>query len=146
MPRRADEKEFRLRPRRPRVPRNRNDSAVWATAFKRILHFARSSRKGVGGEKALRSFRSNRSYFQRCSVRVSYSRNVTAGQWRAHGRYVERESATYQEGRNDVGFDASGKQVDVAATLAAWQAAGDQRLWKLIISPEFGDRLDLERL
>ena len=28
----------------------------------------------------------------------------------------------------------------------AWQAAGDQRVWKLIISPEFGERVDLMRL
>jgi type IV secretory pathway VirD2 relaxase len=140
-----DEKEFRLRPRKPRVPRNRNDGAVWAMAFKRILHYARTSRKGARAPRA-RSFRTTRTYFQRCSVRVSYSRNGTAGQWRAHGRYIERESATHGKDGKAGGFDASGHQVDVAAKLASWQIAGDQRLWKLIMSPEFGDRIDLERL
>ena len=140
-----DEREFRLRPRKPRVARNRKDGAVWAMAFKRILHYARTSRKGERASKA-RSFRTTRTYLQRCSVRVSYSRNVTAGQWRAHGRYIERESAAHEKHGKAVGFDTSGQPIDVAAKLAGWQTAGDQRLWKLIISPEFGDRVDLERL
>ena len=141
----TDEKEFRLRPRKPRLPRNGNDGAVWAVVFKRILHYARTSRKGGGASNA-RSLGTTRTYCQRCSVRVSYSRNGTAGQWRAHGRYIERESATYDKDRKGGAFDASGHQVDLATKLASWQAAGDQRLWKLIISPEFGDRVDLERL
>ena len=45
-----------------------------------------------------------------------------------------------------MGFDASGQGIDVSGKLAEWQAAGDQRLWKVILSPEFGDRVDLERL
>jgi len=77
---------------------------------------------------------------------VSYSRNTTAGQWRAHGRYVARESATYEEDPKAVGFDGSGQGIDISSKLAEWQGAGDQRLWKLILSPEFGDRIDLERL
>jgi type IV secretory pathway VirD2 relaxase len=36
--------------------------------------------------------------------------------------------------------------VDVAATLERWQSARDQRLWKIIISPEFGERADLTQL
>lgn len=35
---------------------------------------------------------------------------------------------------------------DVPSRLAEWQSSGDERLFKLIISPEFGDRLDLEKL
>jgi type IV secretory pathway VirD2 relaxase len=36
--------------------------------------------------------------------------------------------------------------IDIAHRLDSWQLAGDPRLWKIIISPEFGDRLDLTRL
>jgi type IV secretory pathway VirD2 relaxase len=36
--------------------------------------------------------------------------------------------------------------VDVAVTLEGWQSARDQRLWKIIISPEFGERADLTQL
>jgi type IV secretory pathway VirD2 relaxase len=32
----------------------------------------------------------------------------------------------------------------VASILAKWQSAGDERMFKLIISPEFGERMDLE--
>jgi type IV secretory pathway VirD2 relaxase len=30
--------------------------------------------------------------------------------------------------------------------LQCWQIADDPQLWKLILSPEFGDRIDLPRL
>jgi hypothetical protein len=36
--------------------------------------------------------------------------------------------------------------VDIASKLRDWQEGADRRLWKLILSPEFGERLDLERL
>ena len=146
MPRKDDEKEFRLRPRKPHAPRSRNEGVVWATAFKRIMHYARTSRKAARGVAGTGSQKSSRPYFQRCAVRVSYSRNTTSGQWRAHGRYVARESATFEEDPKAVGFNASGQGIDISGKLAEWQAAGDQRLWKIILSPEFGDRVDLERM
>ena len=34
----------------------------------------------------------------------------------------------------------------IAERLEGWQRAGDDRLWRLIVSPEFGDRADLRRL
>jgi type IV secretory pathway VirD2 relaxase len=145
MPRhRGDEPEVRLRPPKPKV---RNDGMVWAKAFKQIMHYARISRKGSGhrGAGSPKAPNSDRARFQRCAVRISYSGNTTAGQWRAHGRYVARESATVEKGRNAAGFDTVGKGIDMAARLDEWQA-GDERLWKLILSPEFGDRIDLERL
>jgi len=33
-----------------------------------------------------------------------------------------------------------------AQILEAWQSSGDPKLWKLIVSPEFGDRVDLKAL
>ena len=39
-----DEKEFRLRPRKPPRQVTRNDARAWATAFKTVMHFARASR------------------------------------------------------------------------------------------------------
>jgi hypothetical protein len=77
-------------------------------------------------------------------VRVTYTRNTVRGQWRAHGRYVERESAAGNQPGG--GFDRAGAGIDVAAMLESWQAARDQRLWKIIVSPEFGERVDLARL
>jgi hypothetical protein len=139
-------RNFASAPGKPHVSKSRNEGVVWATAFKRIMHYARTSRKVGPWGAAAGSQKSSRPYFQRCAVRVSYSRNTTSGQWRAHGRYVARESATFEEDPNAVGFDASGQGINVSGKLAEWQAAGDQRLWKVILSPEFGDRVDLERL
>jgi type IV secretory pathway VirD2 relaxase len=82
---------------------------------------------------------------QRCAVRISYSSNRVRGQWSAHGRYLLRESATQSPGATGLGFGADEDQVDIVRVLARWQNSGDPRLFKLIISPEFGERLDLRQ-
>ena len=92
-----DEKEFRLRPRKPAKP-PRNEATAWAMAFKTVMHHARASRSSArskrGGVSGRRSASIPRN--QRCAVRVTYTRNTVRGQWRAHGRYIERESAAGQ--------------------------------------------------
>ena len=87
-----------------------------------------------------------RPHFQRRAVGVTYTKNSTRGQWRAHGRYVARESATHEGDPRAIGFNATEESTDIAARLEGWQKANDERLWKLIVSPEFGDRVDLKRL
>ncbi len=87
-----------------------------------------------------------RPYSQRCAVRVLYSKNTSKGQWRAHGRYVARETATREGDTAVAGFSTSQEGIDIAAQLEAWQRANDERMWKLIVSPEFGERVDLKRL
>jgi len=111
------------------------------------MHHARMS--GVRRHRVI-GFGSGRShtrpYSQRCAVRVLYSKNSSNGQWRAHGRYVARESATHEGDPRTVGFNATEESIDIAARLEGWQKTNDERLWKLIVSPEFGDRVDLKRL
>src|SRR5215470_4638852 len=136
-----DEKEFRLRPRKPPRQVTRNDAKAWATAFKTVMHFARASR---AAPKSVSAIRASIPRGQRCAVRVTYSRNTVRGQWRAHGRYIERESAAGTD--SHVGFDGASDGIDMAGRLESWQAARDERLWKIIVSPEFGDRVDLSRL
>ena len=107
------------------------------------MHHARMSgvrRRRVGGFGTERTH--GRPYSQRCAVRVLYSKNTTKGQWRAHGSYIARESAT----DGGVGFNGDEESIDIATRLGSWQKASDERLWKLIVSPEFGDRVDLKRL
>lgn len=140
----SDEREFRLRPQKPKAKRSERPERTWAAGFKIVMHYARSSRrmhsKGTaGGGKPPSRFR------QRCAVRVTYSPNRISGQWRAHGRYIERESATQrvEAGR---GFSATSDEVDVGTTLEGWQAAGDPRVFKVILSPEFGERVDMKTL
>src|SRR5215831_12243044 len=132
-----DEREFRLRPRKPPVPERRNEARAWSLAFKRIMHYARMSRQGGASKSGARSRRAVQARFQRCAVRVTYTRNATRGQWRAHGRYLARESATYESDPKAVGFDQAGQGIDLGARLEQWQAARDQLFWKFIISPEF---------
>jgi type IV secretory pathway VirD2 relaxase len=75
-------------------------------------------------------------------VKVSYARNKGRGAWRAQGRYLRRTGAQ-REGERGLGFDANRDDVDLPDRLDAWQKARDQRLWKIVVSPEAGDRVDL---
>lgn len=43
-------------------------------------------------------------------------------------------------------FNAHADVLDMAKSLDVWQRAGDERMWKFIISPEFGERADLRKL
>ncbi len=135
-----DEREFRLRPRKPRAPSSRNDGVASMPAFKMLMHYARQSRSGRASKCS--GSKPGRPHRQRCAVRITYSKNATRGQWRAHGRYLERESA----GDGELGFNAGETGAEISTALQHWQAERDKLLWKFIISPEFGDRVDLQRL
>jgi type IV secretory pathway VirD2 relaxase len=144
MARTDDERKVRLRPPKPRRPRD--ERIAWSSGFKLLMNYARSSRKvrnrGTSGGKG----RSTRPYLQRCAVRVTYLNNKTRGQWKAHGRYLARESARHENPAECVGFGWEDQKIDIAARLEDWQRSGVERMWKLIISPEFGDLVDLRRL
>jgi hypothetical protein len=72
--------------------------------------------------------------------------NRTSGQWRAHGRYLARETATHRTAQREAGFDEAREKVNIAECLQDWQQAGDPRLWKIIVSPEFGEQLNMLEL
>jgi type IV secretory pathway VirD2 relaxase len=139
-----EEREFRLRSAKPPA---RGERRVYSSAYRIIMHHARMSgirrRRVIGFGKGRTH---TRPYTQRCAVRVLYSKNTSNGQWRAHGRYIARESATHGGDPKAVGFNATEESIDIAARLEGWQKTNDERLWKLIVSPEFGDRVDLKRL
>jgi type IV secretory pathway VirD2 relaxase len=109
------------------------------------MHYARSSRK-TGNRAPGGKGKGPRPYHQRCAIRVTYLKNKTRGQWKAHGRYLARESATFKNDAEAVGFSRENEAADIARQLEYWQAAGDQQMWKVIVSPEFGDMVDLSRL
>ena len=117
----------------------------WSVALRSVFRYARSSAKSRNADHAGSGIsRPRGSFSQRCAVRVTYSQNRTAGQWRAHGIYIARESAAGKEGRRGFGSDREAQ--DLAGTLSEWQDSGDERVWKVILSPEFGDRVDLDQL
>src|SRR5919109_2044857 len=81
--------------------------------------------------------------WQRSTVKASYSRNGRSASWAAHGTYLAREGAQRGGGKGR-GFSAEQEGIDLPATLRRWQRAGDERLWKFIVSPEHAERLDLK--
>ena len=85
-----------------------------------------------------------RLYSQRVSVRVTYTKNKNPGQWRAHGHYIARDSATREGHPSQAGFDGTRTHLNIPSILDTWQRAGDERVFKIIVSPEFGERLDLQ--
>jgi len=111
----------------------------------RIVQMSKRGKKARGTHGAGGSGRSQRTFNQRVAVRASYSGNKNPGQWKAHGRYVARESATQGGKAAEAGFNATEQNLDIAAKLDRWQGAGDERLFKIIVSPEFGDRLNLHQ-
>lgn len=145
----AHERPIRLR---PRAPKQGNDNArAWPGALRRVLQLLQTTTKTVTaaasrGNRKVRPRAATRNWSQRCAVRVTYSPNHTRGQWAAHGRYVVRDSATEVDGTPKPGFDKQSDDADLVKTAGAWQAAGDPRMFKLIISPEFGEYVDLKQL
>jgi len=143
MARNDGERKTRLWPPKPRAPRN--ERAAWSSGFRLLMHYARMSRK-TGNRTTSGKEKGARPYLQRCAVRVTYLNNKTRGQWQAHGRYLARESATFENDAKALGFNRENDGIDVARQLEGWQGAGDERMFKLIVSPEFGDRVELSRL
>jgi type IV secretory pathway VirD2 relaxase len=125
-------------PRRP--PPAAEPRIAIPPALSRIYTYARQTVQRVSRTKH------SNSYQQRCAVRVTYVGNKTSGQWKAHGRYLSRESATQRAAQRQAGFDECQQKLDVAHELDDWQQAGDPRLWKIILSPEFGEKLDMQQL
>jgi type IV secretory pathway VirD2 relaxase len=141
------ERPIRLRPRRSK--RNPNDDPRrFAGAFGSLLRLVQITSRHHTGERrhspSPSQSTSPRFYGQRVSVRVTYSRNKNPGQWKAHGRYIARDTATHEGDPSRAGFDVTRADLNVGSVLDAWQRAGDERLFKLIVSPEFGERLDLQ--
>ncbi len=144
MGRTEEEPEFRLRPRKPHL--SRYEHVGWSSGFRLLMQYARStSKRGIRRAHAGKE-RTARQYRQRCAVRVTYLNNRTRGQWKAHGRYLGRESAAHGSDGKGAGFSHDREAVDIASKLEAWQKAGDQKVWKLIVSPEVGEKVDLSRL
>ena len=136
--------EFKVRPSKPRAA-GRRSPRVWCAASCLLKRCARAIRAGQRRRERANHRAGTRQFNQRCAVRVMYCRNSTRGQWKAHGRYLAREKAR-ADLATEAGFDEDSQGIDIASRLQHWQSAGDERLWKIIVSPEFGDRMDLPRL
>src|ERR1700722_17051441 len=146
----------KLRPGRVRLT-STSPRRVTGTA-RNLLRLARlvsrsSSRPSRGRNvKGSGSGSSKTSPFQRRAiVNVRHSNAKTPGGWKAHGTYVERESAKDRDvddgkhGAENEGQPASQDRLGLAkehsldSLAGLWQKAGDQRIFKVITSPEDSD-------
>src|SRR6266403_5418352 len=103
---------IRLRPRRSKANPN-DDPRRYAGVVGSVLRFAQMAKRLCRGNRSQSQAhsdwqsRSQRLYSQRVSVRVTYAKNKNAGQWRAHGRYIARDTATQGGDPSRAGFDAT---------------------------------------
>jgi type IV secretory pathway VirD2 relaxase len=135
----SGEHAFRPGGKAPRIGWQ-NEGILWSGAFRKLMTVMRDTGKRRRTRKA--KSQRDRIFHQRVAVRVRYSKRARPGQWKAHGHYIQRESAT----AGQTGFDAGPDPVKPSERLNQWQEAGDELLWKIIISPGRGDELDLEQL
>ena len=77
-------------------------------------------------------------------MNVRYSNPRVKGAWKAHGRYLERESAVGKAGNLQHERLDSRSGQSLHSVTDDWQRAGDARLFKIIISPEDGGKVDFK--
>ncbi len=119
----------------PRIGRQ-EEGIAWSGAFRRLMAVMRDT-----GKRKQTPAGRNRIFHQRVAVRIRYSKRGRPGQWKAHGHYIQRESATEGTG----GFDDNTNKLKPSEVLHRWEREGDPLLWKIIISPERGNEIDMER-
>ena len=142
-----EESDFKLRPGRPRIPK---PQVEYTRAFRGVLAAAKRAVDAAAPKRKELGWASN--FQQRCVVKLSFSRNKgpgptgNPGQWAAHGSYIARASATQEKPGNTPGFDLAQNNIDPKELLGAWQKADDSRMFKIVISPELGHRVDLKQL
>jgi hypothetical protein len=104
------------------------------------LSAASNRRSKSAAKSGLKVYSKRATQSQRVAVRITYVKAKTAGHWKAHGSYLQREAAA---GKGHTGFNGAAEHIDIPVQLDSWQGAGDARLFKVIISPEQGHKLDL---
>jgi hypothetical protein len=146
------ERTTKLRPGRLR-PINTSPRRITGTAknlFRLVRLVSRSSPSTKEGSKsragASTTRRASSPFQRRAIVNVRYTNAKTPGGWKAHGIYVERESAKgdertkeQQRGKENEPLPPNPDRLGLAQeqTLASladtWQKAGDQRIFTIII-------------
>jgi hypothetical protein len=148
------ERSSRLRPGRV-LRTNASPPRVTGTARNLFRLVRLVSRSSAGSSKAsssvsqLSAFARSSAFQRRAIVNVRYASARTRGGWKAHGTYIERESAKGDRvpTEKETGV-AIGSQVPAPDRLGLaqerqlgplaerWQKAGDKRIFKIILSPE----------
>jgi type IV secretory pathway VirD2 relaxase len=85
-----------------------------------------------------------KTFLQRCAVQVRYTKGGSVGKWYSHGSYIGRESKKGDAQGRALGFGSDESGIPIAATVAGWRKEQDGMFFRVIVSPERGDRMDLE--
>ena len=135
------ERSGQLRPGRVRQSRTSTPSITGVA--RNLLRLARivsrSSPGGTQGNSASLhspSMPKTSAFQRRVIVNMRYSSSRTPGGWKAHGCYIERESAKDNQENQGVERLGLAKERSLGAVAGDWQKSGDKRLFKIVISPE----------
>ena len=134
----------RLKPGQGR--KERRLTPWWVGAMRRARAsgvMRRQPKTSAGGGGLRRRPVLARTYGRRSVVKASFRRNRHNGGWVRHARYLAREQAQRQ-GERGQGFDREREDLDMAATVRAWERT-DRVVWSMIISPEDSERMDLRQ-
>ena len=135
------ERSGQLRP--GHVRKSRTSFPRFTGVARNLLRLARivsrSTPGGSHGSIHATSMPKPSAFERRAIVNVRYASSRTPGGWRAHGCYIERESA--KKDRESQGEEKLGvtKERSLGDVAGDWQKAGDKRLFKIVISPEDRD-------
>ena len=113
--------------------------------FRLARTVSRTTRSRSGSRSTVQMSGRGATQFQRRAiVNVRYSNSRVKGAWRAHGRYLERESAAGKTGGLEHERLDSRSGQSLHSITDEWQRASDTRLFKIIISPEDGGKVDFK--
>jgi hypothetical protein len=101
-----------------------------------VARTSKSGGKNGGTSSYLLSAPRTSPFQRRAIVNVRYSAARTRGGWKAHGTYIERESAKGDRENPDAERFGLAKEQSLGSLADGWQKAGDRRLFKIILSPE----------
>jgi len=135
-----EEREFRLRPPKPHIPRN--EGARGLTDFGCLCTMPNQPKSGYrapGGKG-----KGTRPYYQRVAIRVTYMRTKLGGNGR-HTVGIWRVRAHSKKTAKVAGFNREKEGVDIAGNLRVGKPRAIQDV-EDHLSPEFGDQVDLSRL
>src|SRR5208337_3517699 len=101
-----------------------------------VARTSRTGGQGRGVSLHLPSTPKTSAFQRRAVVNVRYSTARTPGGWKAHGTYIERESAKGDRENPDAERFGLAKEQSLGSLADGWQKGGDRRLFKIILSPE----------
>lgn len=132
------EADFTITPRRPQHSPDTTGSAL----FRQVKRGVKAIGKTPGAKRSTVQIRKS---WQRCTVRIKYTRITnTKHSWIRHAGYITMRSRTGVD-PTVCGFDQTRGTMNVRETVREWHEAKDPRLFRIIISPE-NTQADLQKL